>query len=114
MKRGYRTATYQSGTGPGHRRHEGATWKTAIALAGVALLTAACESAKAGAPVPNGAEAAAYVSNKFSEPLTKLSNADSNEYLDSFHPPNSPVEYLLLGPVYSTLDTVGVDALHGG
>ncbi|KAA9162992.1 hypothetical protein FPZ12_010190 [Amycolatopsis acidicola] len=31
------------------------------------------------------------------------SNQDSNEYLDDFHPANSPVEYLLLGPVYASL-----------
>lgn len=120
----------------------------AIALACVALLTAACGSAKAGTAVPNGEEAATYVSNKFSDTLKHLSdqfgandsrkttldifarfddkkinsthsavqlghpparlsknhsNLDSNEFLDSFHPANSPVEYLLLGPVYSSL-----------
>ncbi|GHF88354.1 hypothetical protein FNH07_35445 [Amycolatopsis bartoniae] len=117
-------------------------------LAGVMLLVSACSSAKAGTPVPNGAEAAAYVSAKFSATLDKLgdrfngvdsrksvldtfarfdnrkinstvtavqlgrpparlaknhSNLDSNEYLDSYHPANSPVEYLLLGPVYASL-----------
>lgn len=114
----------------------------------VAVLVSACGSAKAGSPVPNGAEAAAYVSAKFAHTLDALgeqfngidsrksvldtfarfdtkkinstvtavqlgrppsrlsknhSNLDSNEYLDSFHPANSPVEYLLLGPVYASL-----------
>lgn len=114
----------------------------------VAVLVSACGSAKAGSPVPNGAEAAAYVSAKFSHTLDTLgdqlngidsrksvldtfvrfdtkkinstlsavqlgrppsrlsrnhSNIDSNQFLDSFHPANSPVEYLLLGPVYASL-----------
>jgi hypothetical protein len=117
-------------------------------LGGLALLLAGCAGAAAGTPVPNGAEAAAYVSAKFSDTLDKLgdqlngtdskkttldtfarfdqkkinstisavqlgrppsrlsknhSNQDSNEYLDSFHPANSPVEYMLLGPVYASL-----------
>ena len=120
----------------------------AVALGCVALLTAGCASAKAGTAVPNGEEAATYVSNKFSDTLKHLSdqfgandsrktttdvfarfdakkvnathsavqighppsrlsknhsNIDSNEYLDSFHPANSPVEYMLLGPVYAGL-----------
>lgn len=98
--------------------------------------------------MPNGDEAAAYVSAKFADKLKSLagqfngnaarksvqdtfarfdsrkinstitaiqlgdpparlsknhSNLDSNEYLDSYHPANSPVEYLLLGPVYASL-----------
>ncbi|TVT13826.1 hypothetical protein FNH06_38600 [Amycolatopsis acidiphila] len=114
----------------------------------LALLVAGCAGATPGTPVPNGAEAAAYVSAKFSGTLDKLgdqlngtdskksaldtfarfdtkkinstvtavqlgrpparlsknhSNLDSNEYLDSFHPANSPVEYMLLGPVYASL-----------
>ncbi|WP_236796685.1 hypothetical protein [Amycolatopsis sp. GM8] len=117
-------------------------------MAGLALLASGCGAAKAGSPVPNGAEAAAYVSAKFSSTLDKLSdqlngteskktvqdtfarfddkkinstvsavqlgrpparlsknhsNLDSNEFLDSFHPVNSPVEYMLLGPVYASL-----------
>lgn len=116
-------------------------------LATVALL-AGCGSAKAGTPVPDGEDAAAYVSAKFDETLNKLSdqfsanetrktrldqvvrfderrlnatisavqlghpparlsrnhsNLDSNEYLDVYHPANSPVEYMLLGPVYASL-----------
>ncbi|TNC28814.1 hypothetical protein FG385_05615 [Amycolatopsis alkalitolerans] len=112
------------------------------------LLVTGCGSAKAGSPVPNGAEAAKYVSAKFSATLDKLgnqfsgtdakksvqdtfarfdqqkinstvsavqlgrppsrlsrnhSNLDSNEFLDTFHPANSPVEYMLLGPVYASL-----------
>lgn len=108
----------------------------------------ACAGAKAGTAVPNGAEAAQYVSAKFKNTLDKLSdqfkgtdsrkstldtfarfddkkinstvtavqlgqpparlsknhsNLDSNEYLDTFHPANSPVEYMLLGPVYASL-----------
>ena len=122
--------------------------KIAGALACMALLTAACGSAKAGTAVPNGDEAATYVSNKFSDTLKHLSdqfgrndtrkttldifarfdekkinsthsaiqlghpparlsknhsNTNSNEFLDDFHPANSPVEYMLLGPVYSSL-----------
>jgi len=114
----------------------------------VALVTAACGSAKAGTPVPNGDDAASYVSAKFAKTLETLanqlganesrksvldifarfderkmnsthsavqlgrpparlsknhSNTDSNEFLDSFHPANSPVEYILLGPVYASL-----------
>ncbi|WP_312871745.1 hypothetical protein [Amycolatopsis acididurans] len=119
-----------------------------VALACVALVTTACGSAKAGTPVPNGDEAATYVSTKFAKTLETLSkqlggndsrksvldifarfdarkmnathtavqlghpparlvknhsNTDSNEYLDTFHPANSPVEYMLLGPVYASL-----------
>ncbi|GAA5153624.1 MULTISPECIES: hypothetical protein [Amycolatopsis] len=120
----------------------------AALVAAVALLVSACGGARAGTAVPNGAEAAAYVSAKFSATLDKLadrldgtdsrksvldtfarfdtkkinstvsavqlgdpparlaknhSNLDSNEYLDMYHPANSPVEYMLLGPVYASL-----------
>lgn len=124
------------------------TGKLAALLACVALGATACAGAKAGTAVPNGAEAAQYVSAKFTSTLDKLgdqfngtdarkstldtvarfdqrkinstvtgiqlgrppsrvsknhSNLDSNEYLDTFHPANSPVEYTLLGPKYATL-----------
>lgn len=117
-------------------------------LSCLTLALAGCAGAKAGTPVPNGAEAAAYVSAKFSDTLNRLSdqlngteskkteldsfarfdaqkidntiaavqlgrppsrlsknhsNLDPNEFLDSFHPQNSPVEYMLLGPVYASL-----------
>jgi hypothetical protein len=117
-------------------------------LACVGLLAAGCGSAKAGTAVPNGEDAAAYVSAKFANTLKSLSdqfngtddrksaldtvarfdartmnstitgiqlghpparlsknhsNLDSNEYLDTLHPANSPVQYMLLGPVYASL-----------
>jgi len=31
------------------------------------------------------------------------SNRNSNEFLDSYHPAGSPIEYLLLGPIYTPL-----------
>lgn len=116
-------------------------------LATVGLL-GGCGSARAGSPVPNGEDAATYVSAKFDDTLNALSdqfnandtrktrldqlvvfderrlnatisavqlghpparlsrnhsNLDSNEYLDVYHPANSPVEYTLLGPVYASL-----------
>lgn len=124
------------------------TTKLAALLACVAFAATACAGARAGTAVPNGAEAAQYVSAKFSSTLDKLgdqfngtdtrkstldtfarfdqkkinstvtgiqlgrpparvsknhSNLDSNEYLDAYHPANSPVEYMLLGPVYASL-----------
>lgn len=122
--------------------------KLAALLSCAGLLVVSCGSAKAGTAVPNGDEAASYVSAKFTNTLKSLSdqfgandtrksvldtfarfdtkkinsthsavqlghpparlsknhsNLDSNEYLDDYHPANSPVEYLLLGPVYASL-----------
>lgn len=132
-------------TGPGRARTRA---RLAALLTCAGLLASACGSAKAGTAVPNGDDAATYVSAKFADRLKALSgqfagdesrksvldtfarfdtkkinstitavqfgnpparlsknhsNLDSNEYLDSYHPANSPVEYLLLGPVYSSL-----------
>ncbi|WP_246128114.1 hypothetical protein [Amycolatopsis rhizosphaerae] len=122
--------------------------RLAALLSCACLLVTACGSAKAGTAVPNGEDAAAYVSAKFAKTLKSLSdqfggiedrksvldtfarfddkkinstvtavqlgrpparlaknhsNRDSNEYLDTYHPANSPVEYMLLGPVYASL-----------
>ncbi|GAB3580767.1 hypothetical protein GCM10027445_51630 [Amycolatopsis endophytica] len=120
-----------------------------LATAGLLATTlTACGSAVAGTPVPNGEDAATYVSAKFDDTLEGLSdqlnqnetrktrtdtvvrfdekrinqtisavqlghpparlsrnhsNIRSDEYLDSFHPADSPVEYLQLGPLYAGL-----------
>ncbi|MDQ0377509.1 hypothetical protein FB470_001503 [Amycolatopsis thermophila] len=120
-----------------------------LATAGLLAATlTACGSARAGTPVPNGEDAAAYVSAKFDNTLDALSdtlyandtrktrldtivrfdekrinqtissvqlghpparlsrnhsNLDPNEYLDVYHPADSPYEYLRLGPVYASL-----------
>ncbi|SFB31515.1 hypothetical protein SAMN05216266_10875 [Amycolatopsis marina] len=115
---------------------------------GVALVTSACGTAHTATPVPDGAEAAEYVSAKFADKLQHLSedftgneprkstldsfiriddkkaddtitavqfgspparlsknhsNRDSGTFLDSYHPAGSEVEYLRLGPHYSSL-----------
>jgi hypothetical protein len=120
---------------------------TALA-APVMLLTSGCVTSHTATPVPDGDEAAAYVSAKFADKLQRLSedftgneprkstlgsfariddkkadntitavqigsppsrvsknhsNRDSGEFLDSYHPADSAVEYLRLGPAYSSL-----------
>lgn len=118
------------------------------ALCAVLALTAACSQGRAGTALPDGAEAAQYVSDKFAATLQRLdddlagneprksthrsftriddkkadvtitaiqvgsppsrlfknhSNRDSADYRDYFHPAGSDVEYIHLGPVYSSL-----------
>ncbi|OZM74916.1 hypothetical protein CFN78_01495 [Amycolatopsis antarctica] len=113
-----------------------------------ALLLSSCAQGKTATAIPDGDDAASYVTAKFAEKLKVLgedftgnearksslekfgriddkksdqlieavqvgrpparlaknhSKRDSNEYLDFFHPAGSPIEYGLLGPVYSSL-----------
>ncbi|WP_245975585.1 hypothetical protein [Amycolatopsis palatopharyngis] len=127
------------------RRRAGAL--TAL-LTGVALAATGCGTTHTATAIPDGAEAAEYVSAKFADKLQHLSedftgneprkstldsfariddkkaddtitavqigspptrlsknhsNRDSGAFLDSYHPAGSEVEYLRLGPLYSSL-----------
>ncbi|WP_020668386.1 hypothetical protein [Amycolatopsis nigrescens] len=131
------------------RNHRHRRLAALLACAGLLVATTtACGSAKAGSAVPDGDQAATYVSAKFAEKIEALgndfsgnesrksvlqrfarvdekksnstisavqfgrpparfsknhSNTNSADYLDSFHPANSEVEYLQLGPAYAAL-----------
>lgn len=120
----------------------------AVAMGLGLVLLAGCGQSKVATAIPDGDDAAAYVTAKFADQLAALnkdvagndsrkaktdrfariddkksdstlsavqigrpparfvknhSNRNSNEFLDIYHPAGSPVEYLLLGPVYSSL-----------
>ncbi|WP_297544186.1 hypothetical protein [Amycolatopsis sp.] len=121
-----------------------------MAMAGcVSMVLAGCGQAKAGTALPQGEDAAAYVSAKFDSTLNQLSskmqsgdavkttlltrffiagkgidgtlstaqsgtgqasithndsNKNLNDRLDFLHPAGSPADYVLLGPLYNSLE----------